>query len=89
MVNERKPLNVKVGDKVTSKTLREHGLVRETPLHKGKRSWTVAELNIGQTTQMRTGKKRSKVPKIIGITRIVLEAKIDGKIVRTRTFWYH
>ena len=91
MSMKRTPLDVKVGDKVTSKQLRDNGLVSnatKSVLHNGKRTWTVTEVNVGETTINSVAKGKKK-PKTIGITRIVLQAKVDGKLKTTRTFWWN
>tara|TARA_B100000287_G_scaffold41080_1_gene37266 strand:+ start:1104 stop:1358 length:255 start_codon:yes stop_codon:yes gene_type:complete len=82
----RIPLDVKVGDRVTSTQLKKHGLVRDTPLHKGSKTWTVVEINEGTTTMSGFSGKKKKAPREMKITRIVLQAR-NG--VKTRTFWYN
>lgn len=91
MSMKRKPLDVKVGDKVTSKQLRDNGLVSnaKSVLHAGKRKWTVTEVNVGETTINSAAKGKKRISKTIGITRIVLQAKVDGKLKTTRTFWWN
>lgn len=90
MIGQRKPLDVKVGDKVTSKQLRDHKLITgNSELHKGRRTWTVTEVNVGETTVNSALKGKKRTPKKVGITRLVLQAKVDGKMKTTRTFWFH
>ena len=92
MSMKRKPLDVTVGDKVTSKQLRDNGLVSnatKSVLHAGKRTWTVTEVNVGETTINSAAKGKKRNSKTIGITRVVLQAKVDGKLKTTRTFWWN
>jgi hypothetical protein len=89
---DRIPMDLKVGDKVTSSDLRKNGLFTNTKstLQQGRKTWTVVEVSEGKTTMVGTarGKKRP-AKKTVGITRVKLEAKFDGKLKVARVFWWH
>ncbi len=84
----RKPLNVKVGDKITSKKLKEHGL-GDFSEHK---TWKVVEVEPG--VAIVTPKRLQRLKGLLGQpikkrTTIVIEAGRGKKKSTKRTFWIH
>ena len=86
---KRKPMNLKIGDKVTNTQLKKNGLVGDKPLYKGNRTWTVVDVQKSTTTISGiNGRGKQKKPTTRKITRIILESGRGDKKVKTRTFWF-
>jgi hypothetical protein len=86
---ERKPLDVNVGDKVTSKQLKDNGLVnKNSELMKSHKTWKVIEMDVSQITIAgHNSKRRKKQPQTKIRTRIVLEGGRGENKKTFRTFW--
>ena len=85
----RKPLDVKVGDKVTSKQLKDNGLVsNDSVLMKSHKTWKVIEMDESPITiAVHSSKRRKKQPQTKIRTRIVLEGGRGENKKTYRTFW--
>jgi hypothetical protein len=82
-LTNRKPLKgVKKGDSITTKKLKEHNLLRDSPLTKAVRSWKVESVKISDVSLTKKKKMIAKQKTVIVLT--------NGKgenLKRTRTFW--
>ena len=82
-IRNRKPIKgLKVGDKVSSKKLKDHNLSRDSPMLKQVKTWTVESLTVSKISLMK-GKKRITEEKTV----LVLVNGKGDKQKRKRTFW--
>ena len=85
----RKPMDVEIGDTVTSTQLKKNNLANsKSPLFKGNRKWIVAEMTTSKVTLTGQTGKRKRKPQQRKITRLVLESGRGKKKTKYRTFWF-